>query len=393
MTKDTRNVESKYTCMSLPSFMGDGDPYTWEELQAIEGRRREILKRVESPFWRILCYWDGTCLKVLATDALLWATLIIYGLVRWYTLAGDLPEYLVELDDSNIDIIGGFLSFFLVLFVNQSQARFNTMYSRSMEVEEHIEEVASIVACYLPKADAHRMVRYLNAAHAAGYVGLASDTYSTRSFFMELNKRYKFLTETELKRMSQIGMEKGADCMRELLMWAIKEVQIAQEKGIIDARMSGETRDKIQKFRGAMMSLYHHKDQPVHFFYIHFLALLTIFYLPLFAVATAYGVGGRVENVRWTSELLSAMIVFLQAVFVIGLRLLGQVMVDPYGDDVEDLSVLHYIQHAWLSSNRILATQFPSDLDSKTEDDIMNKRSTIGQAWEKSSQNESPFLA
>ena len=112
--------------------------------------------------------------------------------------------------------------------------------------------------------------------------------------------------------------------------------------------------------------------------------LLTAFYLPLFAVATAYGVGAGGESINWTTEALSAMIVFLQAVFVIGLRLLGQVMVDPYGDDVEDLSVLHYVEHAWHSSNRILATRFPADLDPALEDEINRTRASIGSAWETS---------
>lgn len=87
---------------------------------------------------------------------------------------------------------------------------------------------------------------------------------------------------------------------------------------------------------------------------------------------------------NWTSEILSALIVILQTVFVIGLRLLGQIMVDPYGDDLEDLSVMHYIQHTWESSNRILATRFPAELDPKVEDDIIASRVTLGSAWENS---------
>lgn len=254
--------EHGYVCMKLPEFMGDGDSYTWQELQALETRRRTILRRTELPFWRILGSWDGTCLKVLATDGLLWVTLVMYALVRCFVFRGDIgEEYLAGFEDTNIDIIGGFLSFFLVLFVNQSNARFNTMYSHSMHAIELIQEVASIASCYLPKANAQRLVRYLNAAHTAGYVGLASETYSTHSFFMELNKKYKFLTEPELKRTTEIGMEGGADCLREIIMWAIREVQAAQKANMIDARMSAEMREKIQKLRGNILDLYHYKDQ------------------------------------------------------------------------------------------------------------------------------------
>ena len=63
-------------------FFGDSDPHSWDELRAIEARRRAILKRVEMPFWRILGYWDGTCLKVLVTDALMWISISLYIAVR-----------------------------------------------------------------------------------------------------------------------------------------------------------------------------------------------------------------------------------------------------------------------------------------------------------------------
>jgi hypothetical protein len=41
----------------------------FKELKAIEKQRREILLRAELPFWRILLFWSGTCLKEIATDS------------------------------------------------------------------------------------------------------------------------------------------------------------------------------------------------------------------------------------------------------------------------------------------------------------------------------------
>lgn len=385
-TMATLDSKNDYTCMGLPTQLFDeGEPPSWLEIQAIETRRRAILKRVELPFWKVLGYWDGTCLKVLVKDILLWLTLAIYLAVRIQAHLGNLPAYLVDLEETNIDIIGSFLSFFLVLFVNQSNTRFNSMYNQSMSCVGRIMDVANIVGPYAPKANANRIVRYMNAAHVAGYVGLASDTYSTRCFFQELNKIHKFLTPKEMERVAEIGMENGGQCFNELLMWAIRDVQKLQEAKVIDARMSGEIRGSIQGFRSSMTALYNDKDQPIHFFYIHFLSLLTAFYLPLFAAATAYGVGGSDDGIHWSPEVLSFSIVFLQAVFVIGLRLLGQVMVDPYGDDLEDLSVLHYVQHAWNSSNRVLATRYPEDLNPEQEEESLKTRVSLGGAWEEQS--------
>ena len=43
-------------------------------------------------------------------------------------------------------------------------------------------------------------------------------------------------------------------------------------------------------------------------------------------------------------DILNGVIVFLQCIFVVGLRSLGTKMIDPYGDDLEDLSVINYVE-------------------------------------------------
>ena len=113
---------------SLRDQQEEKQNYTWKELNEIEYRRRAILKRVELPLWKILLSWDGTCLKVLSRDWLLWLPLAIYTVIRLQARLGFLPVFIVDLGDADIDILGGFLSFFLVLFVNQSNTRFTEMY-------------------------------------------------------------------------------------------------------------------------------------------------------------------------------------------------------------------------------------------------------------------------
>lgn len=363
---------------------GEASPHSWEKLKDLDKRRREVLQAVELPFWRILFHWEGTCLKVLVKDGLLWASLACFVMVRIQAHSGNLPAYLVDLEDTNIDIIGGFLSFFLVLFVNQNNTRFSSMHHQSMSCIDRITDIAYIVSSYFPKAKAHRIVRYLNGAHAAAYVGLTSETYSSRNFFARLNENHQFITAREMDRLSDIGLENSGDAFREILMWAVHDVHVAQDEKIVDARMSGEIREKIQKFRQSMSALFHGKEQPTHFFYIHFLSLLTAFYLPVFAIETAYGIGiPAAGETNWIAEIMAGLIVFLQAVFVIGLRLLGQVMVDPFGDDLEDLSVLHYVESTWEASNRILRTNLPSPVSEEEEDQlIMNRSAALGRPWD-----------
>lgn len=215
--------------------------------------------------------------------------------------------------------------------------------------------------------------------HLAGYVGLSS-TYTFDNFFVEINDIDKMLTDEEVGRMKEINMNVGGSCYRELIAWCIMEVETAMEQDLIALRTAVELRDLILRLRGSLGALYDYDDQPVLFFYVHFICLLSIMYLPLFAVSTAFGAGTG-NDVYWTADLMGGLIVFLQCVFVIGLRLLGQKMSDPYGEDVEDLSVMHYVNFTWRMSNRILLSKKPSPLDPKVETSICRTRLSMGEAW------------
>jgi len=84
--------------------------------------------------------------------------------------------------------------------------------------------------------------------------------------------------------------------------------------------------------------------------------------LPIFALDNAYSCGWG-EASDWHLELLNGLIVFLQAIFVVGLRVLGQKMIDPYGDDVEDFSVITYISTTLENCRIILLAQSPEECE------------------------------
>ena len=69
---------------------------------------------------------------------------------------------------------------------------------------------------------------------------------------------------------------------------------------------------------------------------------LSVVYLPLSAVHIALQAGTG-DNVYWVNDVVTGLVVMLQAVFIVGLRLLADAMEKPYESDVEDLSVMHYI--------------------------------------------------
>jgi len=241
-----------------------------------------------------------------------------------------------------------------------------------MGCEGRIFDVAALACSSLSRVDGLRLLRYLNAAHVAGYVGL-SDTYTYNNFFATSNKAKGLLTRSERKRMESINMNKGGSCYRELISWAIAEVREAQKNGLIDDQMAYQYRELIMKLRGCIGTLYDFDDQPIQFFYKHFVCLLSILYLPLFTLEVALSTGHTKDLELYNIffyESVAATTVFFQAIFVIGLRILADRLAYPYGTDPQDLSVLHYVNFTWVMSRRMLDAELPYKTDLCEEEQL-----------------------
>mmetsp|Transcript_17030 Transcript_17030/g.17077 ORF Transcript_17030/g.17077 Transcript_17030/m.17077 type:complete len:205 (-) Transcript_17030:25-639(-) len=173
--------------------------------------------------------------------------------------------------------------------------------------------------------------------------------------------------------MESINMNKGGSCYRELISWAIAEVGEAQKNGLIDVQMACQYRELIMKLRGCIGTLYDFDDQPIQFFYKHFVCLLSILYLPLFTLEVALSTGYTKHlelHLIILYEFVSVTTVFFQAIFVIGLRILADCLAYPYGTDSQDLSVLHYVNFTWVMSRRMLDAELPSKTDLCKEEQL-----------------------
>jgi Bestrophin, RFP-TM, chloride channel len=365
---------------SIPpkSFWTQQGDLTWEQLEEIERRRRAVLLRGEYGVWKALRCFDGTVMMFLSRDSLFWLTLLLFLMVRLQARLSSLPNFVSGLGDSNVTTIGGFITFFLALYVNNSHSRYFEQYDFSMNAKGRILDAATLGITYLPKATAVRIIRYMNAANISAYVGL-SDVYSYENFFMRLNKDFGLLTSRELKRMNLIDLDKGGTCHRELIIWALREIKQCHDEGIIDNDLALEFRDHIMRLRGALGAIFNAKDLPIPFFYVHFISMLTALYLPLYSISAAYQVGG--PEVSWLADIVVGLIVVLQAIFVNGLRLLGQKMNDPFGDDLTDLSVRFYVTFTWTMSNRILES-YLAKTSEKAESSLQKSRISLGEPWD-----------
>ena len=283
---------------------------------------------------------------------------------------------------ANLVYVGGFLLFFLVFYVNQNHHRYFLLHQESMCLMGRVNDVATLVKAILPMERARRINRFMNAAHVAMYTGLSS-TYEKDNFFDPLEARFALLTDEELYRVvEEIDVDNsGPKAAFEIIAWIMSDIRDAQINSFIDTNEAAQLREQLLCFRSTIAKIFVTTTLPIPFFYVHFLSLLTAVFLPLFAVVVAFETG-EVNNGTMIAEFFSFLVVFLQALFVIGLRILGQQLSDPYGGDLIDLQIARYVNMVLNGSNQILAAKRLHPPSVETELRLQLKMSSLGQAFE-----------
>jgi predicted membrane chloride channel (bestrophin family) len=126
----------------------------------IEKRRRRIRRHGNQPFLRILTFWEGTVWHALATDTLV----LVYIVTRVAARTSIPQEFVSTFDSAEISVIGTFMTFFLVIYVNATNSRFNILYNASMACKGRILDAAAMAKSCMPRERALRLNRYMNAA-------------------------------------------------------------------------------------------------------------------------------------------------------------------------------------------------------------------------------------
>jgi hypothetical protein len=139
------------------------------------------------------------------------------------------------------------------------------------------------------------------------------------------------------------------------------------EKRLAEGPKVQAMREKVLGIRDSVRALFGMKSEPIPFFYIHLVTVISGLYLPLLA----YGVGIQVElpddGTNYAVSLAvgfftSFLAVLAVALATIGLQAVGQQLADPYGDDVVDLSVLGFCASTVIATRRICAAPRPEKL-------------------------------
>jgi predicted membrane chloride channel (bestrophin family) len=355
---------------------------SYDGLEKIEIQRRLLLKHTKSAnAYVFILSFGATVLPSVFSDFLFWLAFAVYGVVRylaWHNkdIFAKLPIALLQ----QVSIVSGFLTFFLVFFSSQSYNRYFLQYNKLMLAKGSIFNLANLTSSHLPQYKALRLVRWLNTAFLLAFVGL-SQVYEEHNFFLPLVDIYKLLTPSELDRVQSIGVDTHGLAYREVLSWVVREIGALQKQKIISDKIEDAMWKEIVKLRDNLEVIFDMDDQPIPFVYVHLIYLISTVYLPLMAYTLAYNVS--VESQSHGVELIGVACLFLTCLFVLGLRDLGFILQDPFGEDLQNLSVMHYVTYTVQMSRRILEGEARPPCSEEEEVALDRQRPALGPGYKR----------
>jgi len=361
------------------SFRG----HTFEKITHIETARRALFMQTKTagPL-QILTSFSGTLLPHVLVDPLFWFSFIVYVVFRVMAWDPHTKDFTLPMVDSRyIGTIGGFLSFFLTFFASQSYSRFLSQYDKIMKAKGGILNAAMLCKANVDYPVALRMVRWLNACHLLAYVGL-SDVYGVENFFLPLCRLYGILSPKELERIASLRTDVGSVAYREILSWVTDENYKLARKKIIPDAVGSVIWKEIATVRENLSTFFENEDQPIPFLYIHLLYMMALVYLPLFAYSVATSVADATHGQQHSGvELIGVIIIFLNNLFVLGMRDLGHILQDPFGDDLQDMCVIHFVTYTFQMSRRILLGEKLGDTNYEEELEMESRRPLLGPGY------------
>jgi hypothetical protein len=341
--------------------------FEFQQLESIEDVRRRLLFRTRhTGSLTIMHTYYGTVFQSTVRSLQLWFSVILYVTIRLLNRYNAIPlSAFPAADLTYTSVIGSFLTFFLVFFASESYSRYKIQYDISMRCQSSIFDIITRLRVALPWETSIKMLRFLNMAHVLAYCGL-STTYNYRNLFLPLNDIYKLATDAELNRLLQIGIDPSGSAYREVLSWCVEMLYGAIDKGIMSERVGENIVKIVLALRQDLTKLYEHADQPIPFFYLHLVFFISLFYIPLFSYTLAVtGSGSGVE-------ITGLLAIFMNGLFILGIRESGYQFADPYGSDPLALSVMHYCTYTITMTRRLLASPALTSADGSEDEALMD---------------------
>eukprot|EP00930_Biecheleria_cincta_P102284 TRINITY_DN93976_c0_g1_i1.p1 TRINITY_DN93976_c0_g1~~TRINITY_DN93976_c0_g1_i1.p1 ORF type:complete len:502 (-),score=81.58 TRINITY_DN93976_c0_g1_i1:8-1459(-) len=338
---------------------------TYEELKNMDKRRKKLLtmQACHGPT-RLMFHVSGTVLVPVLRSVELWSCVFLYVLSRialnykWFT-ASEIGDF------RGLPTVGILLVFMLNFYVNTCICRFFNAIDESMAMIGRINNIALRLRALLWDTDekqksTRRIVDYLCAAQALGYIGLTSE-YTHDNFWRGFNAEFGVLTKAEDAAML-VHASKGGSRYREAMCWVFEELN--DMSCHIPAPVLCGMYQVISEFQLAMQKIYDYRYQPIPFVSEHILVVFLHVYLPVQTTEMAFQAQilkdqATDDIARLVVEMFGMFLAVLACIGFVGLFWVGAFIEDPFGPDISDARVVHFCRMATMESRRVLAAGNP----------------------------------
>mmetsp|Transcript_55120 Transcript_55120/g.130422 ORF Transcript_55120/g.130422 Transcript_55120/m.130422 type:complete len:574 (-) Transcript_55120:63-1784(-) len=356
----------------------------FEDVERREGERLFLLRLSSQSRLEVMLVFKGTMLSMVLVDWLTWYNIAIFIAVRM--VDSYRPHYLPHIEVKIVGVIGGFLIFFLTFHASECYRRFQRLHNCSATLQQTVDRLALTAKIYFPTPEARRLVRLANGMHAVGYCGLHS-AYSASNFVEHLNECYQLFTPAELRRLHVLDIDTGRTAHLEIATWMGEIIWDVEKATKMNAPLVRGLQDTVLKMVELFGEMYEAEAQPVPLIYVNFIYFASFIYLPLFSYSLGVDFGTTIEDFgeqtmgeHFIVLCVHMGIIFLQTFFILGLERLSYELQNCYGDDLQDLCVLTYVQETILRSRRILAAASFST-DAKVEEALWSRIPALGEGF------------
>jgi len=328
----------------------------------------------------------GTLIATIFLDWQLWFCTAIFVITRWGGYSDKIPffdfDVLPKLLNGSVGLCSKLTVFLTVYYVFLCFKRYTTLYDLACASAGRILDSCTIARKFMSKAGSWRVFRLMNAAHLLAYVGV-DGAYHEGNLFTPLNDKYNLLVQKELERLQQVGFP-SADAHREVISWLMQLLKTEAGNGQLTEKQLKGLSTQFLTFRGSLARFYHFAALPLPFPFVHAINFQVFLFLPVYAFTLGYSYnptkGGKdlPGSIILTDSIIQFLYLFWYAATILSLRTLGQRLQDPFGHNLEDLSVLRFIDAAVMASGKILCAPVGHKSSEQEESQLFFSRPALG---------------
>jgi predicted membrane chloride channel (bestrophin family) len=344
-------------------FSNEEKEHSFNELTKIEADRDQVRVRAYEKGLSLLFHWKGTIIRQVLLSYEIWLSLGVYAAVKYLLETDKLAATDVPL--SYLGIVGGFISFLLVFFIKECYGRYMDQFSRLASVCGRVFDVGCMGSACMPKPRIQCLLRYMCVTMMVGVTAM-SDTYNTGNLLFPVIDQYKLLSEEEKEFLQSLDVDNnGGVAFKAMCLWCMRVISEARKANEISDMEKSNFDNQILRFRATFGDLFDYREVTVPFIYVNWVQIMNIIYCPLFAGAVAISSNGL------DAEEVGILVVVLNNLFINGLYMLARIFQDPFGSDMEDLSVVDCVLGCVKASYNFINAPNPGDVADQEENELL----------------------